>query len=625
MAKQRGRVLIIADQPNDVKIVTIALERSGYEVISAYDGHDGLLKARREKPDAIILDIEITGEEGVQTARELRSNTDCSMIPMIVLTTLEKTPAQLEAKEGPLSFHAWDEYVTKPIDPATLLSYVDKVVTKAAESSRPDSVHSRKQDATLSPTPSYSTLIRIELERKPGMLGAVATAIGHVGGVIGDVSIVKRTREKTIRDITVDARNTEHEKLIVSTLNTIEGVRVIEVTDRTFFAHIGGKIEVVSKIPLDSVDKLSMAYTPGVARVCQAIQEDTSRAFHLTIKRNTVAVVSDGTAVLGLGDIGPEAAMPVMEGKAMLFKEFGGVDAFPICLNTKDPRMIVEIVASISPGFGGINLEDISAPRCFEIEQQLIERLDIPVFHDDQHGTAVVVLAALINALKIVGKKRQDIQVVLSGIGAAGVACSKILMAVGVTHIIGCDRTGAIYRGRKEGMNSVKEWYAEHTNPEQRKGTLAEALKGADVFIGVSAAKLLSANDIKVMAKDPIVFAMANPTPEIMPEEAQPYARIMATGRSDYPNQINNVLCFPGLFKGALRCYATRITEGMKIAAAEAIAQIVTNQELNESYIIPSVFNKKVGDVVAQAVETSAYKEGVARKHPADESFYHVS
>ena len=481
------------------------------------------------------------------------------------------------------------------------------------------------QDATLSPTPSYSTLIRLELDRKPGMLGAVATAIGNVGGVIGDVSIVKRTREKTIRDITVDARNNEHEKLIVSTLNTIEGVRVIEVTDRTFFAHIGGKIEVVSRMPLDSVDKLSMAYTPGVARVCLAIQEDISRAFHLTIKRRTVAVVSDGTAVLGLGDIGPEAAMPVMEGKAMLFKEFGGVDAFPICLNTKDPGKIVDIVASISPGFGGINLEDISAPRCFEIEQQLIERLDIPVFHDDQHGTAVVALAALINALKIVGKKKQDIKVVLSGIGAAGVACSKILMAVGVNHIIGCDRTGAIYRGRKEGMNSVKEWYAEHTNPEQCRGTLSEALRGADVFIGVSAAKLLSAQDIRGMGKDPIVFAMANPTPEIMPEEAQPYARIMATGRSDYPNQINNVLCFPGLFKGALRCYATRITEAMKIAAAEAIAQTVTEQELNESYIIPSVFNRGVGEAVAQAVETAAYKEGVARKHPADESFYHVT
>ncbi len=627
MSKQtKSVVLIIDDQPNDVKTVTITLERAGYEVRCAYNGRDGIGKARSEKPDAIILDAALPGEDGFQTARELRSDTGCSMIPIIILTTHEEgKPQPLEDKQGTLSFYTWDEQLTKPIDPATLLLYVEKVVAKAAESSGLGNLQSRKQDATLSPTPSYSTLIRIELDRKPGMLGAVATAIGHVGGVIGDVSIVKRTREKTIRDITVDARNNEHERLIVSTLNTIEGVKVIEVTDRTFFAHIGGKIEVVSRMPLDSVDKLSMAYTPGVARVCLAIQEDTSRAFHLTIKRRTVAVVSDGTAVLGLGDIGPEAAMPVMEGKAMLFKEFGGVDAFPICLNTKDPRMIVDIVTSIAPGFGGINLEDISAPRCFEIEQQLIERLDIPVFHDDQHGTAVVVLAALINALKIVGKKKQDIQVVLSGIGAAGVACSKILMAVGVRHIIGCDRTGAIYRGRKEGMNSVKEWYAEHTNPEGRKGTLAEVLKGSDVFIGVSAAKLLSANDIRGMGKDPVIFAMANPTPEIMPEEAQPYARIMATGRSDYPNQINNVLCFPGLFKGALRCYATRITEGMKIAAAEAIAQTVTDQELNESYIIPSVFNRNVGDAVAHAVETAAYTEGVARKHPSDESFYHVS
>gem|GEM_PF-20689 len=625
MAQQKGKVLVIDDRSNDVKIMTTVLEGAGYGVVTATHAAEGLVKARGGNPDVIILNIEIPGEDGTQTARNLRDDADCAMIPLIILASLEKAPANLAGIEGPLSLHAWDEYLTRPIDPATLLGCVEKVVTKAAASSRPHSVHARKEDTTLSPTPSYSTLIRVEIDRKPGMLGAVATAIGNVGGIIGDVNIVKRTREKTIRDITVDARNHEHEKLIVTTLNTIEGIRVIEVTDRTFFAHIGGKIEVVSKIPLDSVDKLSMAYTPGVARVCRAIQEDPSRAFHLTIKRRTVAVVSDGSAVLGLGDIGPEAAMPVMEGKAMLFKEFGGVDAFPICVNTKDPQRIVDIVASISPGFGGINLEDISAPRCFDIERQLIDRLDIPVFHDDQHGTAVVVLAALINAMRIVGKKRQNIRVVLSGIGAAGVACSKILMAVGVTRIIGCDRSGAIFRGRKEGMNSVKEWYAEHTNPEGCRGTLPEVLKGADVFIGVSAPSLLCADDIKGMAKDPIVFAMANPTPEIMPEEAQPYARIMATGRSDYPNQINNVLCFPGLFKGALRCYATRISESMKIAAAEAIAQIVTKQELNENYIIPSVFNKQVSDAVAQAVETAAYREGVARRHPADESFYHVS
>lgn len=623
MSKKKGRILIIDDQPSEVKMVTIALERADYEVLSAYNGKDGIAKARREKPDAIILDIVMPGKDGFQTADELRSDVDCAMIPIIILTALEATPSPLEDIDGPFSFHMWDEYLTKPIDPAILLQYVDKIVTKSDESSL-SRAYTRKQEVTLTPTPSYSTLIRLELDRKPGMLGAVATTIGNVGGVIGDISIVKRTRDKTVRDITVDARNSEHEKTIAGALDTIEGVKVIEVTDRTFFSHIGGKIEVVSKIPLDAVDKLSMAYTPGVARVCQAIHEDKQRAYHLTIKRRTVAVVSDGTAVLGLGDIGPEAAMPVMEGKAMLFKEFGGIDAFPICLDTKDSRMIVEIVKSIAPGFGGINLEDISAPRCFDIEQQLIDALDIPVFHDDQHGTAVVALAALINALKIVGKRMQDLKVVVSGIGAAGVACSKILMAVGVSRIIGCDRMGSIYRGRTEGMNSVKQWYAEHTNQDRFKGPLAEALTGADVFIGVSAANLLNPQDIKGMAKDPIVFAMANPTPEIMPEQAQPYARIMATGRSDYPNQINNVLCFPGLFKGALRCYARKITEGMKIAAAEAIAHSVSEQDLNESNIIPSVFDKKVGEAVAQAVETSAYREGVARKHPEDDSFYHI-
>jgi malate dehydrogenase (oxaloacetate-decarboxylating) len=329
--------------------------------------------------------------------------------------------------------------------------------------------------------------------------------------------------------------------------------------------------------------------------------------------------------VLGLGDIGPEAAMPVMEGKAMLFKEFGGVDAFPICLTTKDPDEIVKTTKNIASGFGGINLEDISAPRCFEIEQRLIDELDIPVFHDDQHGTAVVILAALINALKIAGKKMKDLKVVISGVGAAGVACTKILMAAGVSDIIGCDRTGALYKGRNNHMNSIKEWYAEATNLERFKGPLKDALKGADLFVGVSCAHLLTSNDIKRMAKNPIVFAMANPIPEIMPEEAQPYARIMATGRSDYPNQINNVLCFPGLFKGALRCYARRITEGMNIAAAHAIANVVPEKALREDNIIPPLFNKKVADSVARAVEHSAYQEGVARKHPDDYSFYHVA
>lgn len=456
------------------------------------------------------------------------------------------------------------------------------------------------------------------------MLGRVTSAIGMAEGVIGTVNIVKRTKDKTIRDITVDARDSEHEKKIAAILNMIEGVKVVEILDRTFFFHVGGKIEVKSKAPLDESEKLSIAYTPGVARVCQAIYEDEERAYHLTVKRHMVAIVTDGTAVLGLGDIGPEAAMPVMEGKAMLFKEFGGVDAFPICLNTKDSDEIIATVKNIAPGFGGINLEDISAPRCFEIERRLIDELDIPVFHDDQHGTAVVVLAALINALKIVGKKMEDLKVVLSGVGAAGVACTRILLAAGVSNIIGCDRKGAVYEGRSENMNVIKEWYAENTNPEKYKGSLKNALKEADLFIGVSSPNLITPKDIEKMAKDPVVFAMANPIPEIMPEEAHPYVRIMATGRSDYPNQINNVLCFPGLFKGALRCYAKKITEEMKIAAARAIASVITDDELSEDDIIPSVFNKEVAESVAKAVESTAYKEGIARKHPDDYSFYHV-
>jgi malate dehydrogenase (oxaloacetate-decarboxylating) len=360
-----------------------------------------------------------------------------------------------------------------------------------------------------------------------------------------------------------------------------------------------------------------MAYTPGVARVCQAIQEDPEKVFTLTIKKNCVAIVTDGTAVLGLGDIGPAAAMPVMEGKAMLFKEFGGVDAFPICLSTKDPDEIVRTVKNIATAFGGINLEDISAPRCFEIEDRLKEELDIPVFHDDQHGTAVVVLAALINALKIVGKEMREIKVVVNGVGAAGVACTKIVMAAGVANIIGCDQHGALYRGRKENMNKVKEWYAANTNPNEEQGTVHDIIKGADVFFGLSVPNVINEEDVKAMADRPIVFAMANPTPEIMPEDAAPYVAVMATGRSDYPNQINNVLCFPGIFRGALACRARSINEEMKLAAANAIASIITPAELHPEYIIPSVFDKRVAEAVAHAVEEAAYATHVARRDRA--------
>jgi len=469
-----------------------------------------------------------------------------------------------------------------------------------------------------SPSDSYSLTLRVKLSSRAGTLGDVATAIGKAGGDIGAIDIVSVARDHIIRDITVNTVSSEHEDAIVNAVKAIDGIEVLHVSDRTFLMHIGGKIEVVSKMPLKTRADLSMAYTPGVARVCEAIHQDPEKVFTLTIKKNTVAVVTDGTAVLGLGDIGPAAALPVMEGKAMLFKEFAGVDAFPICLNTKDPDEIVRTVKLISTAFGGINLEDISAPRCFEIEERLKDELDIPVFHDDQHGTAVVVLAALINALKIVGKQMSDIKLVVNGVGAAGVACTKIVMAAGVKNIVGCDQMGALYRGRKENMNPVKEWYAQHTNPNDERGKLHDVIKGADVFFGLSVPGVLSVEDVKSMAAQPIVFAMANPTPEIMPEDAAPYVAVMATGRSDYPNQINNVLCFPGIFRGALSCRASRINEQMKLAAAHAIAGIISEDELHPEYIVPSVFDKRVAEAVAQGVKNAAYETMVARRGVTD-------
>jgi malate dehydrogenase (oxaloacetate-decarboxylating) len=467
------------------------------------------------------------------------------------------------------------------------------------------------------PSASYSLTLRVKLSTRAGTLGQVATAIGKAGGDIGAIDIVTAGPEYIIRDITVSAISSEHGEKIVDAVRDIDGIEVINVSDRTFLMHLGGKIEVVSKMPLKTRADLSMAYTPGVARVCEAIHHDPDKAFTLTIKKNTVAVVTDGTAVLGLGDIGPAAAMPVMEGKAMLFKEFAGVDAFPICLSTKDPNEIVRTVKAIATAFGGINLEDISAPRCFEIEDRLKEELDIPVFHDDQHGTAVVVLAALINALTIVGKQMSDIKVVVNGVGAAGVACTKIIMAAGVRNIVGCDQEGAIYSGRRERMNWVKDWYAENTNANEEKGTIHDVIKGADVFLGLSVPRVLEINDLKQMAEKPVVFAMANPTPEIMPEDAAPYVAVMATGRSDYPNQINNVLCFPGIFRGALACRAARINEEMKLAAANAIAGIITPAELHPEYIVPSVFDKRVAEAVARNVEEAAYATRVARRDRA--------
>lgn len=464
------------------------------------------------------------------------------------------------------------------------------------------------------PSASYSLTLRVRLSSRAGTLGQLATAIGRAGGDIDAIDIVSVASDFVVRDITVNAASIEHGESIVAAVRDIDGIEVINVSDRTFLMHLGGKIEVVSKMPLKTRADLSMAYTPGVARVCEAIHADPEKAFTLTIKKNTVAVISDGTAVLGLGDIGPAAALPVMEGKAQLFKEFGGIDAFPICLNTKDPAEIVQAVKAISPVFGGINLEDISAPRCFEIEERLKEELNIPVFHDDQHGTAVVVLAALINALRIVDKKMEEIRVVVNGVGAAGVACSKIIMAAGVKNVIGCDQQGALYEGRVEHMNWVKDWYARNTNPNKESGTVHDVIRGADVFMGLSVPGVINVEDLKQMAPKPIVFAMANPIPEIMPEEAEPFVAVMATGRSDYPNQINNVLCFPGIFRGALACRASRINEAMKLAAAHAIAGIIVPEELHPEYIVPSVFDKRVAEAVARDVEEAAYETGVARR-----------
>lgn len=460
---------------------------------------------------------------------------------------------------------------------------------------------------------SHSIIVRLELSNESGVLSRVTTAIGELGGNIGAIDIIHADKTIIVRDITIDTTSPQHADEICKKLDALKDVRLVNVSDRTFLIHLGGKIEIRSKTPITNRDELSMAYTPGVARVCLAIHEMPEKAYNLTIKHNTVAVVTDGTAVLGLGDIGPLAAMPVMEGKAMLFKDFGGVDAFPICLDTKDVDQIVATVKAIAPGFGGINLEDISSPRCFEIENRLKKELSIPVFHDDQHGTAVVLAAAFINALRLVKKKAADLTVVLNGVGAAGVACTHMLQLLGVKNIIGCDRKGAIHKGRTD-LDSVKRDYAEHTNPLNRVGSLHEVIKGADVFVGLSSSNLLTVDDLKNMHSDPIVIAMANPDPEILPEIALPYVAIMATGRSDYPNQINNVLAFPGIFRGALDCRATDINEQMKIAAAYAIANTIPEEALSSDYIVPSVFDTTVVTAVAEAVKQAARESGVARR-----------
>ena len=463
------------------------------------------------------------------------------------------------------------------------------------------------------PSASNSITVRLEIPNRPGMLAEVTSVIGELGGNIGAIDIVRAGEDTLSRDITINARSDEHAHSIVDGVRDIDGVEVVNVSDRTFLMHLGGKLEVKSKTPIRTRDQLSMAYTPGVARVSEAIHDDPEDAHRLTMKGNTVAVVSDGTAVLGLGDVGARASIPVMEGKGQLLQEFADVNGVPVCLDTTDVDEIVETVERLAPVFGGINLEDIAAPRCFEIEERLQESLDIPVFHDDQHGTAVVAVAALLNALEIVEKPLEELKVVMVGIGAAGSAVTEMLIQMGVENIIGVDREGPVTSDRDD-LEQGKRRYVRMTDPSTEADTLSEAMVDADVFIGLSGPDVIGEDDLKRMADDPIVFAMANPEPEIMPEVAYPHVAVMATGRSDYPNQINNVLCFPGLFKGALDCRATDITDEMKIAAAHAIADTIDNRSLTPDYIVPSVFDTKVVTAVAEAVSDVAMRQGVARK-----------
>jgi malate dehydrogenase (oxaloacetate-decarboxylating) len=455
------------------------------------------------------------------------------------------------------------------------------------------------------PTPGYSITIRVEVPAVATATAALTSAVGSAGGALTALDVVESRTDRMVVDVTCDTSDEAHAALITEAIKEISGAAVRKVSDRTFLMHLGGKIEVVPKVPLKHRDDLSRAYTPGVARICLAIAEHPEDARHLTIKRNTVAVVTDGSAVLGLGNIGAAAALPVMEGKAALFKQFGGVDAWPVCLDTQDTDMLVEIVRAMAPVYGGINLEDISAPRCFEIEARLRELLDIPVFHDDQHGTAIVVLAALTNALRVVDKRIEDVRIVVSGVGAAGNAIIQLLLAQGAGEIIGCGRGGAVHAGQ-EGMDQFRSWIAEHTNSARLTGSLKEVLAGADVFIGVSAPNLLTGEDIATMAEDSIVFALANPVPEVDAVAASQHAAVVATGRSDYPNQINNVLVFPGFFRGLLDAGVSDITDEMLIAAARAIADRVEPDQLNPSYIVPSVFDASVAPAVAAAVRAVA-------------------
>jgi malate dehydrogenase (oxaloacetate-decarboxylating) len=468
--------------------------------------------------------------------------------------------------------------------------------------------------AEVGPYSDYRLTVRLELANKPGIFARVAALLAEERANLGAVDIVSATKTRMVRDVTFDVQNEGPGERVLAQLASLPDVTVLSASDRIFLLHLGGKIRMEGKVPISTRNVLSMVYTPGVGRVSQAIAKDKSKVYAFTSKCNSVAVVTNGSAVLGLGNLGPEAALPVMEGKAMLFKELAGIDAWPLCLNTRDPDEIVRIVQGIAPGFGAVNLEDISAPRCFEIERRLKQSLDIPVMHDDQHGTAVVILAALTNALRATGRQVETIRVVVNGLGAAGTACCRMLLAAGVSHLLGCDREGIILSGDVEQLRACRTDLTAFLTRNQSQGTLRQALRGADVFIGLSVGNILTAEDLDLMAPDRIVFAMANPDPEVPPDLAASHCRIFATGRSDYPNQINNALAFPGIFRGALDVQASEINEAMKLAAAKAIAHAIPESALSEDYIIPSLFDKTVVPRVARAGAAAAGDTGGSRR-----------
>ena len=474
-------------------------------------------------------------------------------------------------------------------------------------------MNTKKASSSGVPSAGYSVTVRMKIENNPGNFSQLVQAVADAGASIAEVVLQYSDFNFNIRLITISCKSEAHSREVIELVKTIPVLELLEWQDDTFAIHRGGKLNVESTLHLHTTDELARVYTPGVARICTHIEQNPQAVYDYTIKRNCVAVATDGSAVLGLGNIGPEASMPVMEGKAMLFKQFGGINAFPICLATQDTDEIVATLSHLAPVFGGINLEDIAAPRCFEIEDRLRESLSIPVFHDDQHGTAAVVLAGLINAARLTNRVLEDMKVVVNGFGAGGVACTRMLHSAGIKNIIPCDSRGTVYRGRKDGMNPVKEEVIQFTNPDNVQGSVGDALKGADAFVGVSVPGTITRDDVAGMAKDPIIFALANPIPEILPEEIEDIAAVVATGRSDYANQVNNVLCFPGMFKGALACRATDITDNMKIASARAIAAVVSVDELSSRTIIPGVFSADIADIVSRAVQEAAIKDGVSQ------------